>query len=49
MSINSLTPLLAKLLASTTISSIFLDTWIPRMSGMAQKEQVRLQPSAILR
>ena len=47
--INSLVPLEARNFASLTKSSMDLDTCLPRIKGMAQKEQGRLQPSAILK
>ena len=38
--INSLTPFLAKFSDSVTKSSIGLETYLPRINGMAQKNKV---------
>jgi hypothetical protein len=45
---SSLVPIWASRVASFTKSSIDRSTCLPRMSGIAQNEHGRLQPSAIL-
>ena len=45
----SLIPFSANLVASVTICSIGVDLCLPRIKGMAQKEQGLSQPSAIFK
>ena len=49
MTLNSFTPRATSVLTSSSISSIGRDLYRPVMSGMAQKAQNLLHPSAILR
>ena len=49
MRMSSFTPCLARPFASSIRFSIGTETWPPRISGMAQKAQRRLQPSEIFR
>ncbi len=46
---SSFTPLSASFWASIIRSSIRSETFFPRITGIAQKEQVRSQPSETFR